>query len=264
MSTPGAIGLLSVAEPVDFSSSLPAGVEAQAQAEAERFFGAGPAPAWQPAGAPHQPRPGRRWAWWLGAASCLVVVSVAALLAGAWWMPDENGAGVEPPVAGDPAGDLIDEPLPVRLPAHVPARPVAAAAPPSPTLNITRRGAEWRIEAVGVSRLLAAQRLAQVSGSPLSGNFDLLAASPPLQLSWQGRGAAGAWQAVLGSGVNYAAQCGRQRCRVWIIEAGAGGALPAPAPRPPVIAAPALASVDVAAAPPQSASTDPRVAAHHD
>ena len=193
----------------------------------------------------------------LAAASCLAGIAIAA---GVGWIRDGD-ALPEPRAASTPADDIIDAPPA----APVPTRAVQAPPPPlsSPMLNITRRGAEWRIEAVGVSRLVAAQRLAQASGSPMFGDVALLAAAHPLHLRWQGRGAASAWQAVLGQEVSFATQCGAVHCRVWIIGASATEQDPAPTPRLPPLTPPAM--VDVAAAPPPpSDSPEPRIAAHHD
>lgn len=240
-------------------AALPAGVQAQARAEAERFFGDGPVVAWRPSS--HWSLPTLRWrrTLELAAAGCL---AVAAIAAGVGWTRDD-AILPELHAVPDRADDVVDAPPAAPAPARA-----AQAPPPSPlpTLNITRRGAEWRIEAVGVSRLVAAQRLAQASGSALLGDTAQLAGARPLHLDWHGRDAAGAWQAVLGQEVSFAAQCGAVRCRVWIIEASAKGPLPMQdaAPIAPPTTTTATATVEATAAPPRSDSPDPRIAAHHD
>jgi hypothetical protein len=190
------------------------------------------------------------------------LATVAVLLA--WPSADDENA-IDLRVATDPAQDVIDEPVP---PPATPARSAATSPHPAAAgalLNVTRVGREWRIDAVGASRLMAAQRLAQASGSPLLGDVAALATARPLDLQWQGRDVAGAWRAVLGSEVSFATHCASpSRCRVWVLGAtdGAGNT--------PVLAAPAHAaiplppSIDVALTPPASDSADPRIAAHHD
>jgi hypothetical protein len=234
-------------------SSLPADVTWQAQAEAERFFGAGPIADWH---APATPAAPRRWPLWLAAASGLVVAALLVSLNG--WASDDD-AEPEWPATGDPADDLIDTPATTQ-----PPKPSVAKTTAEPTLNITRHGREWRIEAIGVSRLEAAQRLAQASGSPLLGNTEPLAAARPLHLSWQGRGAANAWQAVLGPELSFAAQCGAMRCRVWLLGTSTSGPAPMPALHRPPTVTPMPEAVEVALAPPASESADPRIASHHD
>jgi hypothetical protein len=242
-------------------SSLAADVAAQAQAEAERFFGDGPIAAWRPPRARAGSTPwSRRAVRWV-AAGCLAVPALLAVVAGAGWARNDDTLP-ESPVSSEPTDDVTDAPLHVQLP--TPAVRTTSAPLTSATLNITRRGAEWRIEAMGVSRLVAAQRLAQSSGSTVFGNIAPLAATRPLRLSWQGQGVAGAWQAVLGSEVSFAMQCGTVRCRVWILEAGTNGQGPALTPRVPSLVPAAPATGEMAAAPPQSDSSEPRIAAHHD
>lgn len=243
-------------------SSLPPDVASQAQAEAERFFGDGPVASWQPPAASGKPGWWRRTVW-LAAAGCIAVAAGIGAVAGAGGWTGADEAQPQPPVASDPADDIVDEP-PMQQPVTARAGEAAPRLLSSPTLSITRRGAEWRIEAVGVSRLAAAQRLAQASGSPLLGNTATLAGARPLDLRWQGRNAAGAWRAVLGPEVNFAMQCGAARCRVWIIETGAQEQASPTMLRVPAVASPPPWAIDVAAAPSASDSADPRVAAHHD
>jgi hypothetical protein len=261
------------------SDSVLASVQAEAQVEASRFFGDTPVQAWSP---PNPWVPAlARGARVLGLIAAVCCVLAAVIGGVAWSFLRE--APPEPPsvdelvtdaaddalddrvddVVDDVVDDFANEPASVAAPLrHTAAQDTAAT---SPLLNITRQGAEWRIEAVGVSRMQVAQRLSQVSGSPLSGDVAALAATRPVRLSWHGRNTAGAWQAVLGHEVSFATQCSTRRCRVWIAGAGTADAGPAPPRALPVIAPPPMpAAMELAAAPPQSDSADPRVAAHHD
>jgi hypothetical protein len=238
------------------SDSGLASTQAEAQVEASRFFGDEPVQAWSPSN-PWWPAllQRARLLGWVAACCCVL----AAVIGGMVW-----AFFYHPPIETNMADDVVDN---FENEAPVPPRPGLAqhTTPPSPTLNITRRGAEWHIEAFGVSRMQVAQRLSQVSGSPLSGDLAALAATQPVQLSWQGRGAASAWQAVLGHEVSFATQCSTRRCRVWIAGAGSAGTPPTPpTAMPGMVQPPMPANVEVAAAAPQSDSEDPRVAAHHD
>lgn len=239
------------------SDSVLATTQAEAQAEASRFFGDDPVQTWSPSN-PWLPTLKRqaRVLGWVAAACCVL----AALIGGVAWALLHEEASIEAPAVNDVVDNFEDE---------VPPPPRRATAPdtalPAPTLNITRQGGVWHIEAFGVSRMQVAQRLSQVSGSALSGDLAALATARPLQLNWQGRGAAGAWQAVLGHEVSFATQCNTRRCRVWIAGAGTADASPAqPRAMPVIVPPPMPVSMEVAAAPPPSDSADPRVAAHHD
>lgn len=252
----------------------PTELHAAAQAEADRFFGDAPAAPWQPGDARPvaSPRP-------------LVLGVVAAALAiGAALATSRLFAGAAPQAVaealprhlavpptrehasptGDPDDDLIDEPSPPRPQAPVAPADVAQAAG-NAQLAVTRHGRGWRIDAAGASRLLVAQRLADATGSSLRGDVSLLASTRPLDLHWQGRGAAQAWQAVLGQELSFLTQCSASRCQVWLLHAGADTAPALPPPRPQILL-PGTEAIEVAAAPAlrQADSTDPRVAAHHD
>jgi hypothetical protein len=254
---------------------------APAEAEADRHFGDGPVAAWRPSG---------RGAWHVPPRRVVLVLAAAALVATgaaavARWMP----AGQALTAEHTPPPDDDSEPSPEPLPAPPPLEPIddaGEAAAPRPdsaatvtaTLNITRHGRTWHIAANGVSRLLAAQTFAQLSGSPLRGSVDALAESPPLDLHWQGRDPAHAWQALLGSEVSYALQCDARRCQAWIV--GDGTARPiatrhaapvAAAARPAHTSAAAIAvpapmqlTAEPRAAAPQADSPDPHIASHHD
>lgn len=208
-------------------------VHAQAQTEAVRLFGDGPATPWQPQ---VPKRTAVRWA--LLATACAAAAVWVATVAIA-------PAAVEALAIPAPAGhreiplsnDIVDaEPAPPP-----PARP--DATPPrqsleSASLVVARAGATWRIDARRASRLEAARQLARLSGSPLLGALDLIARTRPLDLRWQGRDLAGAWQEVLGSELNYALQCRRDRCRAWIVAAAVPRASDSSRPAVPPIAMP--------------------------
>jgi hypothetical protein len=95
----------------------------------------------------------------------------------------------------------------------------------SASFALRRHDAQWQIDARGVSRLDAARRLAEASGSSLHGPQEPLERARPLHLRWQGRSLSQAWAQVLGPELNYAIQCGHGRCRAWIV-----GTAPATAP----------------------------------
>ena len=238
------------------SDSVLASAQAEAQVEASRFFGDDPVQTWSPS-TPWLPTLKRRARvlGWVAAACCVL----AAAIGGLGWAVLH-----QPPIEAPAVDDVVD-----NFENEPPVAPRRTATPtttaPSPTLNITRQGAKWHIEAFGVSRLQVAQRLSQVSGSPLSGDLAALADTRPVQLSWQGRGAAGAWQAVLGHEVSFATQCSTRRCRVWIAGAGVANSSPTPPRALPVIVPPPMpGNMEVTASLLQSDSTDPRIAAHHD
>ncbi len=243
----------------------PMEMQAAAQADADRFYGDGPAPAWQPGDEEDAPS---RWPWVLAVVT--VSIAIAAGFGAKRYVDDLTTADTPRPAAlvalretasptGDPDDDLIDEPAP-------PVRRVAPVQPGNTEFSITRQRREWRIEAHGASRLRVAQRLAEATGSSLRGDVSLLDTTRPLDLQWQGRGAAQAWQAVLGQELSFLTQCSAARCRVWVLQAGDGNAAPPMPPVRPVIPLPSVEPVNLAAAPVArpSDSPDPRVAAHHD
>ena len=241
-------------------------VQAAAQADADRFYGDTPAQPWQPGDDGLAPS---RWPWVL--AATLVFIVSAAAFATTRYVDDLTTSrptlGPTPPheaasLTGDPDDDLIDEPLPAPSPAVR-----APVAPGSTQFSVSRQRREWHIEAHGASRLLVAQRLAEATGSSLRGDLSLLGATRPLDLQWQGRRAAQAWQAVLGQELSFLTQCSGSRCSVWLLQAGDANdaAFRLPPPRP-VIPLPSAATPEPAAMPAThpSDSADPRVAAHHD
>lgn len=244
----------------------PEDLHAAAQAEADRFYGDGPVAPWQPEG---DEAPPSRWPVVLAALVVALLIgstfAAAGFFAGAAGVADEvqdRKATARPDIAshfGDPDDDLIDDPA-TPAPVGPVVRPAGGAQ-----LTVMRRGREWHIEAAGASRLLVAQRLAEATGSTLRGDVSLLAGARPLDLHWQGRGAAQAWQAVLGRELSFLTQCSASRCRVWLLQPGDDNPLALAPPRP-TIPLPAAEPVAVAATPqvPQSDSADPRVAAHHD
>lgn len=202
------------------------------------------------------PTPRLRWALALLAASCLAVFTGFAV--GMSWVRDDAPAVAH--LASDVARVIAEAPPAAPAPVSV---PVAQAVPPAAMLSITHRDAGWHIEAVGTTRLVVAQRLAQASGSILLGDLAVLASARPVHLDWQGRGAANAWAAVLGQEVGFATQCGSVGCRVWIIGSNRDEGGPA---LPPVssIAPPVLPNVDVAVASSRLDSPSARAAAQHD
>lgn len=242
---------------------------AAARAHADRHFGDGPAPAWQPSGGTPVGGGSQRFRRSRRAA---VLLSAAVVLAAAWWASGrDHAAPPAAPAAAAPieSGSADDEDLAPPLPPRAgQSAPPPVAMPAAPVLNVTRRGTRWQVHAVGASRLAAALVLAELSGATLHGSTALLAATRPLHLHhWQGRSAAQAWQAVLGDEVNHALQCDAGRCQVWIVGGGAlGAASPLPAAWPAAaVALPAAGMAPAAAtAPAPSDSDDPRVSSHHD
>lgn len=182
-----------------------------AQMHADRYFGSTPPPSWE------EPRRRR-----FGALAGLVLA--AATLSGlAAWRVGQASSSALPAAAADddslPAGggDRIRDDSPLAI------EPVAAPAVASTgmsTLAVARSGDLWTVDAHAASRLEAAHRLALLSGTDLQGPPEALLHAPPLDLRWRGPGLAQAWAQVLGSGINYALQCRREGCRVWVIAAG--------------------------------------------
>lgn len=247
---------------------------APAQTDAERRFGEGRPPAWQPARPPGEAWPQRRVA-----VPAVAAVAVPALVAALAWhlapapvttptaaMPAPVGASVASAVETS-EGEAEDS-------------GVQRAAPAAAGLfTLTRDGTNWRIDAAGANRLVAAQRLVQFDAGTLHGDAQLLAGGPPLHLQWQGRRLADAWPALLGDVASYALRCELQRCDVWLIAAGTPESTSdrgdlgyahtaavmnvqaaAPASLPPLTAA----DRRTIAQPSESDSTEPRVASHHD
>lgn len=207
-------------------------VHAQAQIEALRHFGDGPATPWQP------DLPLRAVALRVLPVTG-AIAAIAAIAAMAWaFAPsgadadaNANADAAPTAIAAEPEradvvadDDIVDAP---RVP--MPTRQALGPA----TLVVERAGTRWRIDADHASRLEAARRLSELSGSPLLGATELLAGTRPLDLRWQGRDLAGAWQAVLGPDLNYALQCRRDRCQAWIVAAAEAGANP-PLPSAPL------------------------------
>lgn len=211
-----------------------------AQADAERRFGEGPAQAWEPP--PVLTEATRRR---------LAVVAVTSLLATALLVAVAV-ARTPTPVAQVEPGRAIEAASPSPADEQPPAdadegegegdEPGTRArdATTSPHLSLERHGAEWRLSATDASRLDVAQRLAEASGSALRGSPDSMRQLRPLQLQWQGRSLAQLWPRVLGPELNFALQCRRERCEVWILgPAGAAVAATAWAARPSQVDEPA-------------------------
>ncbi|WOB06002.1 hypothetical protein [Piscinibacter gummiphilus] len=249
----------------DACAPITAEMQEAAQADADRFYGDTPVPPWPSGHDDNAPSP---WPW--GLAGAVLLLGAAAAFVATRYVDDlttPRSAHITPTreatsPTGDPDEDLIDEPVPASRPAGQ-----APMQPGSRQFTVSHQRREWRIEAHGASRLLVAQRLAEATGSSLRGDLSLLDATRPLDLQWQGRRAAQAWQAVLGQELSFLTQCSGSRCRVWLLQAGNPDdivfRLP---PQRPVIPLPSADASGAAAAitTRQSDSADPRVAAHHD
>ena len=197
-------------------------VYARAQAEADRLCDDTPVTYWR------APRSGRlaraaRFAAVCTIAVALVAAALAAVVATTaprrWEFAAPANAVppvVPPPKAPSTEMSVQEQPSVVR--------------PVKGSLEITRVGSEWRIDAVAASRLDAAQQLAEMSGTLLFGSPSSLAHSRPLYLHWEGADLGAAWRAVLDDELNYAVQCRRDRCRAWMITTSE----PAPSASQPV------------------------------
>lgn len=190
-------------------SELTSAVRA-AQADADRRFGDGPVQPWEPppvlSGATR-----RRLA--ITAITSLLATALLVAMAVARTTPP-----AAPPLLAVASGPVLPPPLdeepPERDDAFSP-RPGETAA--AGQFSLERRGAEWRLSATEASRLDVAHRLAEASGSALRGSPDSMRQLRPLQLQWQGRSLAQLWPRVLGPELNFALQCQRARCEVWIL-----------------------------------------------
>ncbi len=182
----------------------------EAQADADRRFGDGPVQPWEPPPALSDATRRR-----------LAVVAVASVLATALLVaiavakatPAAEPApmdAVPAPLAEAPTDDGAED----ALPPPAPTAPVVA-----PSLALERRGADWHLSARGVVRNDVVQRLAEASGATLHGWPDAAVGARPVQLHWQGRSLAQLWPIVLGPELNFALQCRRERCDVWILGA---------------------------------------------
>lgn len=89
------------------------------------------------------------------------------------------------------------------------------AEPAEPSVSLHQGG--WRLEPRDASGAALVQALAMASGSELHASVDALAGLRPLRRPVQAASLAGAWQAVLAPSTSHALQCGRSRCRVWIL-----------------------------------------------
>jgi hypothetical protein len=180
-----------------------------AQTQAERHFGDGPVTPWEAPSSParaSRPKPG----WAAGAVLPSMIGLIAMAMAGAR-QSEPAGVVVEPALALEPAASS-------RPSEEAPGFDDAAPSVVEPaSMQLGRVGATWHLDARGVSRLEAAQRLAEASGSTLHGSLEALAGARPLHLQWQGRSLAEAWSRLLGSELNYALQCRAERCQAWIV-----------------------------------------------
>lgn len=188
----------------------------EAQADADRRFGDGPVQPWEPP--PVLSDATRRR---------LAVVALASLLATALLVAIAM-ANAAPSVEAVPAEPATPAPAAVTEDAfseEEEALPVATSTPEAaPSFALERRGPEWHLSAQGAARQEVVERLAQASGATLHGSPDALAAARPVQLQWQGRSLAQLWPRVLGPELNFALQCRRERCEVWILGTAGEGA----------------------------------------
>jgi len=229
-----------------------AGIHALAQAEATRFLGDGPVAAWRPDARMPALLQALRSRVALRSAACGAAVIVA--IGWATNAPAPLRAATAPVT-----DDIIDD----APPAIAPSRPSAVVAAARPSLSVSHQGGWWRIDAVGASRLEAAQQLARLNGFALSGPTTRLARARPLDLRWQGHDPAAAWRALLDTEVNYALQCGRDRCRAWIVDNAGPGPIPATTVALPADGTP-LPPDNAAEAPPPRDRIDPPEPLHHD
>jgi len=191
-------------------SELTAAVR-EAQADADRRFGAGPVQPWEP---PPVLSESTRRRLAIVAVASLLVTALLVALAVARTAPVAEAASVEPllppvpmPVDADEVDEVDEEAI---------DRPEPAQAEAS-SLALDRHGAEWQLTAQGAPRLEAIRVLAEASGARLHGSPDAWASARALHLQWRGRSLAQAWPLVLGADVSYALQCGRDRCEVWVL-----------------------------------------------
>lgn len=211
----------------------------EAQADADRRFGDGPVPPWEPP--PVLSATTRRRLAAVALASALATALLVAMAVAKTGPAAEAApAASMPPVpAVAPHEDEDQEPANDETP---PA-PVPSPAAPS-GVELERRGALWHLSAQGAERHAVLMRLAEASGSTLHGTPDAVASTRPVHLHWQGRSLAQLWPLVLGPELNFALQCRRERCEVWILGAARPGAapivpaLPSPAVEPPALPLP--------------------------
>lgn len=182
---------------------------------------------------------------WLVLAAILVPGS-AWLLAGPQPARAEQGAPALTPLTPHVLA-------PWERPASAPGP--AAQAQPDPELTLRRHAdGEIFIEARAASLREAATALSALTQSELRlSSRHALPESRTLTLTWRGRDVGQAWQALLGAGASHAMQCQDQRCRVWLLSAGAAvnepGASPPPSAQAPMPAVP-HASDRLAGSPP--------------
>ncbi len=204
----------------------------EAQADADRRFGDGPVQPWEPP--PVLSASTRRR---LAAVAMASLLGTALLVAIA--VAKTAPAVVDPPAEPvPPVSDALadreraeEDVPPVVIP------PTAAA----PRFDLERRGAEWRFSARGAARHDVLQRLAEASGSTIHASPLAVDETRPVQLQWQGRSLAQLWPLVLGPELNFALQCRRDQCEVWILGTARPGTSPTtPSPPSPTWDVPAL------------------------
>lgn len=200
-----------------------------------------------------------RWLW---------LVLAAILAPGSAWLL----AGPQPARAEQSAPALT--PLtphvlaPWERPATVPAQAASAPGPaaqaqPDPALTLRRHAdGEIFIEARAASLGEAATALSALTQSELRlGSRHALPESRTLTITWRGHDVGQAWQALLGAGASHAMQCQAQRCRVWLLSAGAAanepGASPPPSAQAPMPAAPRASDLLSGTPPPAATVAQP-------
>jgi hypothetical protein len=207
----------------------------EAQADADRRFGDGPVQPWEPP--PVLSESTRRRLAVVAAASLLatallVAIAVAKTAPAVEVAPAQR---YQPASATTTDDDVPEEEAPP---------PAPSTTLRAPSLALGRRGAEWHLSAQGAARHDVVQRLAEASGSTLHGSPDAVVSARPVQLQWRGRSLAQLWPLVLAPELNFALQCRRDRCDVWILGASRAAPasiaplLPSPAIEPPALAMP--------------------------
>lgn len=198
----------------------------EAQADADRRFGDGPVQPWEP---PPVLGPATRRRLAIAAMASLLATALLVAMAVARTTPP--AAQPAPADASEPVLPLLPDEEPLERddePGPRPGETMVAAR-----LSLERDGAEWHLSATDASRLEVAQRLAEASGSSLRGTPDALRGIRPLQLQWQGRSLAQLWPLVLGPELNFALQCRRERCEVWILGPASSTSSPVASANPP-------------------------------
>jgi hypothetical protein len=140
-------------------------------------------------------------------------------------------------IARQRSTDPVDETTTAEV-ATARAPPVTQPGPATITTTPPReaifRDADGiHIDARGMPRTQAVERLAALTRARIASGADLLALAPPLDLRWQGRDATEAWKRVLaGAGLRYGVACDASACTIRIssIDLKGGSVLVTEAP----------------------------------